>query len=601
MPPILLRVVIFFVVVISLPTTALSSTNWSACLATVQNSTNTSGLFDNFHHPVTNASLATAVSYHTCTQTCGSGAESFEWSIFSQQFSAWLLPWLALFSQLPFGARLRSDNIMSVLLTVGSPALAGYSLAVTVLNSQWLAISEYEGSGLLASLVVLRVNDRWWKDLAEGLDYIHTWSVSAAASIAWVLVAYLFTVADSFSQIADALSDLNSNGESVGAVFLWLLPIVVGWLQVSPKCDFNRVKKALDKANEVAYVATSDPFTPIPASKISGRRAFSLRRFRRRSSLFRDEQSSAPICNYARVLPWNDAVETVAETFWYASENREMNVPVNSDVVRWDVGADVVAIVPGVGESDERMGSLARVERYCTTILAPTRAVYPPRSTSVHPREDSMAMLRDCEHSQEPRTPRWDHEVLKRMFIASLLGLALQWGTVGAGVVALWFTPATGLGCRSASFVLYASLATIVWFLMLVSSFLTHYSSFNDPSLSDRPSRRHLRISEHRSKLVGRIAIFLRRLGKVVATANATWIVTTCVLQFSTFYDRCYCNSSIFSRRGDAYVVLKLTPDVVPGLRTAWIGALVLALGSAFIYEAVLLTVIDPPLPDTES
>lgn len=81
------------------------------------------------------------------------------------------------------------------------------------------------GEGLLASVVVLRVNDRWWKDLAEGLDYIHTWSVSAAASIAWVLVAYLFTVADSFSQIADALSDLNSNGESVGAVFLWLLPI----------------------------------------------------------------------------------------------------------------------------------------------------------------------------------------------------------------------------------------------------------------------------------------------------------------------------------------------------------------------------------------
>lgn len=256
MHPIGLRAFIVFVVVISLPTTTLSSTNWSACLDTVQNSTNTSGLFDNFHHPVTNASLATAVSYHTCTQTCGSGAESFEWSIFSQQFSAWLLPWLALFSQLPFGARLRSDNIMSVLLTVGSPALAGYSLAVTVLNSQWLAkrfshfrypntreavsvlsslqqvplkimttgLGEHE-EGLLASLVVLRVNDRWWKDLAEGLDYIHTWSVSAAASIAWVLVAYLFTVADSFSQIADALSDLNSNGESVGAVFLWLLPV----------------------------------------------------------------------------------------------------------------------------------------------------------------------------------------------------------------------------------------------------------------------------------------------------------------------------------------------------------------------------------------
>lgn len=211
----------------------------------------------------------------------------------------------------------------------------------------------------------------------------------------------------------------------------------MGWLQVSPKCDFNRVKKALDKANEVAYIATPDPFTPIPASKISGRRAFSLRRFRRRSSLFRDEQSSAPICNYARVLPWNDAVEIVAEAFWYASENREMNVAVNSDAVRWGVGGDVVAIVPGADQSDKRAGSLPQVERYCTTLLAPSGGLYPPRRTDVHFREEGLAMLQDYEHSLEPRTPRWDHEVLKRMFIASLLGLALQWGTVGAGVVAL--------------------------------------------------------------------------------------------------------------------------------------------------------------------
>lgn len=114
-----------------------------------------------------------------------------------------------------------------------------------------------------------------------------------------------------------------------------------------------------------------------------------------------------------------------------------MNVPVNSDVVRWDVGADVVAIVPAVGESDGRKGSLAQVERYCSTILAPPRAVYPPRSTTTRPREDDTATLRDWEQPLEPRTPRWDHEVLKRMFIASLLGLALQWGTISAGVVAL--------------------------------------------------------------------------------------------------------------------------------------------------------------------
>lgn len=153
---------------------------------------------------------------------------------------------------------------MSVFLTVGSPALAGYSLSVTVFNSQWLAgrFSNFKypnarlafrvlsslqqvplrvegvdvdgqgyGGGLLASLVALKANDRWWKELADGLDYVHAWSVSAAVSIAWVLIAYLFTVADSFSSIDDALADLNSNGESVGSVFLWLLPIGMSHLQ----------------------------------------------------------------------------------------------------------------------------------------------------------------------------------------------------------------------------------------------------------------------------------------------------------------------------------------------------------------------------------
>lgn len=205
---------------------------------------------------------------------------------------------------------------------------------------------------------------------------------------------------------------------------------------MSPKCDYNRVKRALDKANELAYVATSNPINPVPASKISGRRAFSIRRFRRRGSIFRDEQSSAPICNYARVLSWNDAVETVAEAFWHASENREMMIAVNSEVVSWGVGGDV-AVIPSVGQPNDRAGNLAQVERYCTTLLTPPGGLYPPRHTNHLVQAEDQAMLLDDLHLLVPRVPRWGHEVLKRMFIASLLGLALQWGTVGAGIVAL--------------------------------------------------------------------------------------------------------------------------------------------------------------------
>ena len=61
-------------------------------------------------------------------------------------------------------------------------------------------------------------NDRWWREMAGWLDYTHTWSISAIAAIAWVVIAYLFT---------NIVDNRGSNGQSVGSVWLWLLPIIV--------------------------------------------------------------------------------------------------------------------------------------------------------------------------------------------------------------------------------------------------------------------------------------------------------------------------------------------------------------------------------------
>lgn len=150
--------------------------------------------------------------------------------------------YLALVSQLPFGANHRLDNLVSMLLTVGSPTLAAYSLALTVLNGHWIsrrfshlsypnvrnavkilsslqqsALQVNTDDSLLASLVVLHANDDFWEELAVWLNYVHTWfvfsvvflyycsfwhrSISAVASILWVIIAYAFTVVDSFTGV----------------------------------------------------------------------------------------------------------------------------------------------------------------------------------------------------------------------------------------------------------------------------------------------------------------------------------------------------------------------------------------------------------------
>ncbi|KDQ57919.1 hypothetical protein JAAARDRAFT_251628 [Jaapia argillacea MUCL 33604] len=547
--------IVFFA--LALPATA--TTNFDSCMADIRNGKwGTVGGTDNYGNPVDDIQNATAITYDLCLRACGSGPEAFSWSDFSEQFSAWLLPYLALVSQLPFGAKNRLGNLTSVILTVGSPALAGYSLCLTVLNGRWITrrfqhlsypnadkavriLSNLQQSPLritsddtlLSSLIVLHQNDEWWAELKEALDYTHTWSIAAATQIAWVVIAYVLTVIDSLSNMAN---NVNSNGQGVGSVWLWLLPIVIGWLQLSPKCDYDRLRKAFDKTKSLAFVATANG--AVKASDLSEERAFSIDGHppglvpdsHRRSSITRDEELSAPIFNYARFLPWVQAVEDVATVFRVASRNANDHLSVDPNVP-WNLDRD------GEVDASNRSGTEEQVLVY-------TR---PPRYA---------------------RRSRWGPGVYKRVVVASLFALMLQWGTTGAAVVVVWFTPTTGLGCRSGAYLFYGALSTFVWFLMVTSSALAHYAYPRS----------------HR----------LRRLGKVLAAFNAIWIVLACLFQFSNFFDRCYCNSSVLGRGSRAYDVITDTEADLAGMRSAWIAGVLMALGCGTVFIGFVKLFLDP-------
>jgi hypothetical protein len=53
-------------------------------------------------------------------------------------FATWLIPWLALTAQLPFETKERLTNVMSLLMILGSPHLAAYSLSLMVLTPRWI-------------------------------------------------------------------------------------------------------------------------------------------------------------------------------------------------------------------------------------------------------------------------------------------------------------------------------------------------------------------------------------------------------------------------------------------------------------------------------
>ncbi|RXW13781.1 hypothetical protein EST38_g12071 [Candolleomyces aberdarensis] len=593
---------LFFVILSSLHVTS-HATNFDVCLESVRNGTFGTGKIgatDSSGNILEDVSQAAGVTYGLCVKACGSGQEPFRLLKFSQQFSSWLLPWLALVSQLPFGPTGRLENLESVVLTVGSPMLAAYSLALTVLNRRWIArrFSKHnypntqnairvlsslqqaplrvtnEGA-LLASLIVLPQNDMWWRELIEWLAYPHTWSISAVTSIAWVVIAYIFTVIDSFT--GDLAEAINANGQGVGSLWLWLLPIVIGWLQISPKCDEDRVRSAVERANKIAYAATDTH--PVSVKDLNTEHRAIHLAFGEEDEIHdvlrRDERVTAPIYNYARFLPWVQAVEKVSETFGVVSERYYHHESVDP-MIGWITMCDRIGGHWSKPHDRNRVGSVEQVARYCQ---------FDPR------------------YRHTAFKSRWGPNVFSRIAIASALAFMLQWGTVGAAFIVVYFTPTTGLGCRSASYLLFGALSTIVW-LLLISSFLVHYVSTSSPS-SAYTRIRPLNLRQYqggrsyplRLSIARHLAIFLRRLAKLLATVNAIWILAACLFQFGNFFDRCYCNSSVFGRGSGAYNIIDWTTLNKAPMKNAWVGGVCLAGGTAFLFVGFVNVFIDPPLP----
>ncbi|GBE87040.1 hypothetical protein SCP_1002870 [Sparassis crispa] len=556
----------------------LASVNFDQCFAAIQSgSYGQDGGTDNHGNPVP-VENATAITYSLCLSACGSDQEPFSWSTFSQQFSAWLLPYLALVSQLPFGAKHRLGNLTSVYLTVGSPTLAAYSLALTVLNGRWVAgrfsriaypnaqkAARILGSlqqaqlrisyddALLSSLVVLHENNAWWDELADALDYTHTWSIAALTQIVWVVAAYVFTVVQS---LTDINSNINSNGQGVGSVWLWLLPIVGGWLQLSPKCDTVRLRRAFDKTNPLPFVTTPTGEV-VKVSSITDERALSIDSYADGfvrdghwlASVTRDQELSAPIFNYARFLPWVQRVEDVAAAFRAAAMRAKNHIPVSGQL--WTLSED------GSIHRNNRTGTLAQVMAYTEP------PVYMRRS-------------------------HWGQGVFTRMFIASVLALSLQWGTTGAAVIVVWFTPTIGLGCRSGAYLIYGIVSTMVWLILITSSALAHHASPRSYHASSP-------LANMRSvRLAGMLAIALRRVGKTLAFMNAVWIVLACVFQFSNVFDRCYCNSSVTGLGRNAYDVLVNTETDLVRMRLAWAAGVALASFVALAFSFFVNLIKDP-------
>ena len=575
-----------------------SQANFTECLDTFRASGNVTGGTDWFGRPVNNSKDAVALTYETCNSLCGSGQAAFDWSIFSQQFSAWLLPWLALVSQLPFGAESLFDNLISgefpvacahryvicanflsralVALAVGSPTLAAFSLALTAINTRW-ANDRFSGirypnhrnavkalillqqvplrltarDELLASLIVLPENDDWWRCLIGGLDKTHTWTITAAASIAWVVVSFVFTITGPFMNPG---ANVDEGGQGVGALWLWLVPIVIGWLWI-PVFPRHMLEAAINNANINAYVAAPDNNPQIGPRSLNlfplGR---AIKIYLKKEVFTQDAARVPPVFNYARFWEWSSDVETIARGFEKANEKAARQIPVNS-TAQW------VHAQNGI-HNNNRTGTVSQVQAYC----------------------ESPPMQGDEEPPQPVPSGMW-----KRIFVASCYALGLQWATTGSAAITAFFTPTTGLGCRSATYILYGLVSTIIWVMLMSSSYLAHYAKVRHvPGHPPRPRFNSANFAKD-------LAAFLRRLATFLAVCNTFLGVLAGTFQFSNFFSTCYCNSSVLGRGAQhAYNVIDFGGYDYRTVTAAWAGGVVLAGGYIVLFLFSLHVMLEP-------
>ena len=168
------------------------------------------------------------------------------------------------------------------------------------------------------------------------------------------------------------------------------------------------------------------------------------------------------------------------------------------------------------------------------------------------------------------------------MTYAAILGLLLQFGTTGAAVIIIVYTPTVGLGCRSLGYLIYGWIAITIMFLTILSTILARISEINkDNSLK---------------RFTKSLAVTIRCTCLVLAVLNSVGLIVLCCFQFSNFLANCYCNASVLGNGTNTYLVVILT-DLIGMMRYARIYGVATAVGSISAFIIFLRFVSSYDLP----
>lgn len=273
-----------------------------------------------------------------------------------------------------------------------------------------------------------------------------------------------------------------------------------------------------------------------------------------------DEQRKGPIYNYARIFTWWQLASSIDRALGRTMENLANNDACPPDSTApfpdWDFNANV---------HDNLLGDSGGTARYC-----------------------------GLETGEVVAYPTWGtipSEIYRRIAAASAIALFLQWGTSGASILIAYLTPTIGLGCRSASYLLYGTIGTVAWICLLLSMLISHeimllYQAehLSNPATDFRRTAPNPYERTWTHSTLCALAVSLRYGGKFLAFANTLWLIASSLMEFTGGFDNCWCKSNYVGMGKKGWVVLfKGAADLAAAARLPWGGGLALTLFVCFV------------------
>ncbi|GJC87475.1 hypothetical protein ColLi_10313 [Colletotrichum liriopes] len=539
---------------------------------------------------------AWGISIGLCKEYCGRDNLNMVTSFnrLAAGSTSYLLPWLALTAQLPYETGSTEADIMSVCVGLGSPVLMAFSLMMTILNKRWIRrrfkylAGSCEGDGFnqmrvrlksariiaeesrqaptrlsqrhgwLARLVMLDANTSWWREAASSLRStrrgatLSLYAQLSVAVIAWVLTA----IGSLKTKVGDTEEALVL---SAGSLWIWLVPVIIGWVLVGTQNKEDTIRTALGNANNRIGVENeetgievisdrksatlADPDTrcvnvPVPTrANRNGRPRMNLGIF----DVVGFQRQQGPVFNYARSVSWLNFADRLYMAFEAATDRmKEQNGLSSQPDTTTD---DHVRISADCGLApDMCTHGNAQSQSFPTTpVLSDNGGSRQHLLLAEAPPGHELVEYPSLgEMSPVAMSTFWRHVAL-----SMIVALALQWGTTGWAIYMSYETVVKGLGCRSGSYVIYGILATASCAAMLASAWLSH--STMRGYQYELNTTRHL-TGYGTTRLRGAAAVITRLFGQFLLVGNTIWLLVISIFELIGFFDSCYCAGTQLSK-----------------------------------------------------